>query len=209
MMILNLACLLIMLPFLVDAMRRSGIEKTSQEELFIWIGLTGLIFGILLLTRDLPEGVSLRYSGAAFLALTVGYSRALLSMTLLLLIIQPWLNAGLTLVIDALLPIWLMIVVVNLSRRFLPANPFVFLLGCSFIGLFLVYAVQQCVSLTFWAVSTGTPILPTLFSERTGLHLLLASGEATLEGMIITILVVYFPKAVLLFDDKFYLSRPM
>jgi len=41
-----------------------------------------------------------------------------------------------------------------------------------------------------------------------GLCLLLASGEATLEGMIITILVVYFPKAVAMFDDSFYLVKP-
>ncbi|ASJ76014.1 hypothetical protein [Granulosicoccus antarcticus] len=209
MIALQYACLLILLPCLLDAVRRSGIEKMSRDDLFIWIGLTGLIFGILLCTRDLPEGVTLKYSGAAFMALTLGYSRALLSMTLLLLITQPWANAGVVLLVDALLPIWLMIFVVNLSRRYLPANPFIFLLGCSFIGLFTVYAVQQCVGLAVWSVSVDTPILSTLFSERTGLHLLLASGEATLEGMIITILVVYFPQAVLLFDDEFYLSRPM
>jgi uncharacterized membrane protein len=206
---LQLASLLILLPFLLDAVRRSGIERISLDELFIWMGLTGLVFCILLLTRDLPEGVTLKYSGAAFMALTVGYSRALLSMALLLPITQPWASLGLTLLVDALLPIWLMLVVVRLSRRYLPANPFVFLLGCSFIGLFLVYAVQQCVGVLAWALLTDTPVLPALFSEQTGLRLLLAGGESTLEGMIITILVVYFPRAVLLFDDEFYLSRPM
>lgn len=206
---LQIASLLLVVPFLLDAVSRSGLEKTSLDELFIWMGLTGLVFGILLLTRDLPEGVTLKYSGAAFLALTVGYSRALLSMTLLLFITQPWSGLGLALLVDALLPIWLMLQVVRLSRRYLPANPFVFLLGCGFIGLFLVYAVQQCVGVIYWALLTDMPPLAVLFSEQTGLRLLLAGGEATLEGMIITILVVYFPRAVLLFDDQFYLSRPM
>lgn len=205
----QIAGLLILLPFLVDAVRRSELEKTSLDELFIWMGLTGLIFGILLLTRDMPEGVTLKYSGAAFLALTVGYSRALFSMTLLLLITQPWASMGLSLLVDGLLPIWLMLFVVRLSRRFLPANPFVFLLGCGFFGLFLVYAVQQCVGVVSWALLTGMPVGAELFSDETGLRLLLAGGESTLEGMIITILVVYFPRAVLLFDDDFYLSRPM
>ena len=72
-----------------------------------------------------------------------------------------------------------------------------------------MYAIQQCVGVVSWALLTETPVMAELFSEQTALRLLLAGGESTLEGMIITILVVYFPRAVLLFDDDFYLSRPM
>lgn len=205
----QIVCLLAMLPFVFDALRRSGLEKASVDEVLIWVGLTTLIFGILLLSRQMPEGISLKYSGAAFLALTVGYCRALMSMTLLLLITQPWADMGLILLIDALLPTWLMLVIVNLTRRFLPANPFVFMLGCGFFGLFIVYAVQQSAGVFFTALSGDQPAVDLLFSEHTGLRLLLAGGEATLEGMIITILVVYFPRAVMLFDDDYYLSRPM
>ncbi|MGQ7842900.1 hypothetical protein ACUNV4_00380 [Granulosicoccus sp. 3-233] len=206
---LQIVCLLVLLPFLLDACRRSALDKAALEDVLLWVGLTTLVFGILLLSSDMPEGISLKYSGAAFLALTVGYSRALLSMTLLLLITQSWADMGLILLIDALLPIWLMLVIVNLTRRFLPANPFVFLLGCGFFGLFIVYAVQQCAAVFLPALLAGELALDQLFSEQTGLRLLLAGGEATLEGMIITILVVYCPRAVMLFDDEFYLSRPM
>ncbi len=206
---LQIVCLLAMLPFLFDAFRRSGLERASLDDVLIWAGLTALVFGILLLSREMPEGISLKYSGAAFLALTVGYCRALLSMTLVLMITQPWADMGLILLIDALLPTWLMLFVVRLTRRFLPANPFVFMLGCGFFGLFIVYAVQQSAGVFVPALANGEAALDKLFSEQTGLRLLLAGGEATLEGMIITILVVYFPRAVLLFDDDFYLSRPM
>lgn len=205
----QLVCLLILLPFLFDALRRSGIQRAKLEDVLIWAGLTTLVFGILIMTKDLPEGVILKYSGAAFLALTIGYCRALLSMTLLLIITQPWTDIGMVLLIDGLLPTWLMLKLVGLSRRFLPANPFVFLLGCGFFGLFLVYAVQLSVGVLCWALLDGEAPMDMLFSEQTGLRLLLAGGEATLEGMIITILVVYFPRAVLLFDDDYYLSRPM
>ena len=205
----QIVCLLAMLPFVFDALRRSGLEKARVDDVLIWAGLTALVFGILLLARDMPEGISLKYSGAAFLALTVGYCRALVSMTLLLLITQPWADMGLILLIDALLPTWLMLFVVRLTRQFLPANPFVFMLGCGFFGLFIVYAVQQSAGVFFPAMLAGEPALDLLFSEQTGLRLLLAGGEATLEGMIITILVVYFPRAVMLFDDDYYLSRPM
>jgi uncharacterized membrane protein len=206
---LQIALWLLMLPFLLDALRRSGIERATLDELAVWVGLTSFIFAALLLSRTLPDGVTLSYSGSAFLALTLGYPRALLSMCLLLGITQPWSSLGQMLLVDALLPIWLMVSLVRLTRRYLPANPFVFLLGCGFLGLFFVYAVQQFASAALGALLPGTPLSAVMPSERIVWSLLLAGGEATLEGMIITVLVVYFPRAVRLFDDEFYLSRPM
>lgn len=202
-------CLSLWFPCVCLALRRSGLGDMSLDETLIWIALTVPVFGLLLLSRHLPDGISLSYSGAAFLALTLGFDRALLSMSLLLLITRTWSDWGTTLVIDALLPVWLMLLLARLSRRHLPANPFIFLLGLGFFGLFLVYAVQAGAGALVSAWLTGQPIGETMFSETTGLHLLLAGGEATLEGMVITLLVVYWPKAVRLFDDRFYLSRPM
>lgn len=199
---------MLFLPFLLDACKRSGLDQFDPLDLAIWFALTIFIFAAIALTVNMPEGVTLQYSGAAFLALTLGYSRALLSMGLLLLITQSWSTVGQALFIDALLPIWLMVSIVKLSRQYLPPNPFVFLLGCSFIGLFFVYALQEIAGSITTAVLLGLPVGSLVFAEQTAWSLLLASGEATLEGMIITILVVYLPRAVALFDDKFYLSKP-
>lgn len=200
---------LLFLPFLLHAFRNSGFELRNSAQILVWLALTGFIFGALALTRHMPDGVTLQYSGAAFLALTLGYHRALLSMALLLLIVRPISEWGVSLWIDALLPVWLMVWLVAMSRRFLPANPFVFLLGCSFIGLFAVSAVQKVAGTIAEALGQGLPAFSLLYSEQTAWSLLLVSGEATLEGMIITLLVVYYPQAVRLFDDQFYLSRPM
>lgn len=128
-------------------------------------------------------------------------------MTLLLLITQPLATIGQVLLLDALLPIWLMVSLVGASRRYLPPNPFVFLLGCSFFGLFFVYAIQEVASAFAMGLYQGTGALSVVFSEQTAWGLLLASGEATLEGMIITTLVAFHPTAVALFDDAFYLSK--
>ena len=206
---MQIVLLLAALPFILDALRRSVVELATLNELVIWIVLTTCVFAALRLTHNLPEGVTLQFSGAAFLALTIGYSRALLSMVLLLLITQPWPSMGQSLLVDALLPVWLMVWLVALSRRFLPANPFVFLLGCSFIALFFVYAVQEIVNAALTAWFTKQPVINAMFFDQTSWGLLLAGGEAILEGMIITVLVVFLPAAVTLFDDEFYLSRPM
>ena len=200
-----LLCLLCV-PFLIDAFRRSDIARCDSTDLAIWFALTILIFGALALTKNLPEGISLHYSGAAFLALTLGYSRALLSMSLLLLITQPLATIGQSILLDALLPIWLMVILARLSRRYLPANPFVFLLGCGFFGLFFVYAIQEVVGATAQGLVEGTGVLSVVLSDHTAWGLLLASGEATLEGMILSTLVAFYPKAVVLFDDAFYLA---
>ena len=209
MVLIQIVLLLLAAPLVIDAIRRSGLERVTLNDLAIWTALTVFVFAALLLTRNMPEGVTLQYSGAAFLALTVGYSRAVLSMILLLFITQPWSGLGQSLLVDAVLPVWLMVWLVALSRRFLPANPFSFLLGCSFFGLFIVYAVQECVDAGLTALFTGQPAISAMFFEQTSWGLLLAGGEATLEGMVITVLVVFLPRAVYLFDDEFYLSRPM
>lgn len=206
-MIQVVLCLLLC-PFLVDAFKRSGIERSDPAEFAICFALTAFIFAALVLSKGMPEGVTLQYSGAAFLALTLGYCRALLSMTLLLLITQPLATIGQAVLIDALMPIWLMHNLVALTRRYLPANLFVFLLGCGFFGLFIVYAMQEVIGSVALALNHGEPMLSRVFSEPTVWGLLLASGEATLEGMILTILVVYIPKAVATFDDSFYLAKP-
>jgi len=112
-----------------------------------------------------------------------------------------------SLIAEAVVPVWLACALVAASRRLLPLNPFVFLLGCGFLGLFLVGAVQLVLgagaAALLGAEEGAMSLTP---SERLIWGLLLAAGEATLEGMLITVLVVYAPRAVATFDERFYLS---
>ena len=130
-------------------------------------------------------------------------------MALLLVITQPLATLGQSLLVDAIFPVWLSVSMVMWTRKYLPANPFVFLLGCGFLGLFFVYCAQVIVGAMVDAVLTGQPVLDFLLSEQTIWSLLLAGGEATLEGMIISILVAFSPTAVTLFDDDFYLKKTL
>ena len=74
-------------------------------------------------------------------------------------------------------------------------------------GLFLVGAVQLALGTVVSALlgaEVGT--MPLATSERPIRGVLLAAGEATLEGMLVTVLVVYAPRAVATFDERFYLT---
>lgn len=205
----EIAALALFVVFLLEALVRVRREGVPRADLPIWIALGGFVFAMSLLSADLAREATLRYHGAAFLALTLGYGRALPTVGAIVAATSAPGTLGSALLVDALVPIWLTCSLVALSRRHLPPNPFVFLLGCAFFGIFAVGALQLALgtAATAWlGADGGTMALPA--SERLLFGLLLAAGEATLEGMLISVLVVYAPRAVRLFDDRFYLARP-
>ena len=200
----------------LEAARRARWNAPLPEHLH-WALATAFVLLGHRMRIDLEYGVSLHYLGSAFLALLLGYPRALLSIALIQLTQCLWPEAG---AIDAsrlshwgirtllagVLPIWTMWLIVGASLRWLPRNPFVFLLGCGLFGLFVSYALQLSASLMFWHWF-GEAVPETVSENLLPYAMLLASGEAWLEGMLITLLVVYLPGSVRLFDEAFYLAR--
>lgn len=88
------------------------------------------------------------------------------------------------------------------TRRFLPANMFVYLLGNGFFGAIAVLALTGMMTLGVHkalvtpAMAGGDPV---------AFMLLLSWGEAFLTGFMLTIFTVYRPEWVLTFDDRVYL----
>lgn len=195
------------MAIVMEAARRVNWRGAAIDEHNRWAIATATVFIGHQMTAMLPAGIALHYLGGAALALVLGYPRAILSMALILtldnLMLEHPGSLGLRLLLDGVLPVLAMTLIVTFARRHLPPNLFVFLLGCGFFGLFAVYALQQAVGLTLrqWL----DPIAPLASEGFLGYALLLAGGEATLEGMVITILVVYLPGSVRLFDEGFYL----
>lgn len=191
-----------------DAVRRAGIAAASTRDHLIWATATAAVFLGHQMTISLPGGVELHYMGSAFLALLLGYPRAILSMTLILLasaLMKGSLAAlGVQIIFHAVIPVTLMMIVSRTIQRTLPPNLFVFLLGNGFIGLFIAYALEHFIALGGRALLVGSDTMA--IADLTPYALLLASGEAWLEGMLITVLVVFAPGAVRMFDDEVYLQ---
>ncbi len=90
-----------------------------------------------------------------------------------------------------------------------------FLLGVGFLGLFAAYALPllAAAGLGAWALAgaSGPPLRTQALTDYWAMllpyALLLASGEAWLEGMLTTLLVVFAPGSVRLFDERHYLRR--
>lgn len=201
--------LLLVAVLCTDAIRRADIAQASTREHLIWAMATAAIFLGHQMTIGLPSGIELHYMGSAFLALLLGYPRAILSMVLVLLasaLMQGsvWV-LGVQIIFHAAIPITLMMIISRAIQRMLPPNLFVFLLGNGFIGLFITYALEHFIALGGRALLISADT--NSYADLTPYALLLASGEAWMEGMIITVLVVFAPGAVRMFDDAVYL-RP-
>ncbi|MFK7964737.1 MAG: energy-coupling factor ABC transporter permease [Burkholderiaceae bacterium] len=200
--------------FCADAVRRAGILQASMRDHMIWALATAAVFLGHQMSINLPGGIELHYMGSAFLALLLGYPRALLSMTLVLLgsaLMKGAITSlGVQIFFHAVIPITLMMIISRTIQRTLPPNLFICLLGNGFIGLFLAYAFEHLIALGGRALLISDDLGPgaMTLSDITPYALLLASGEAWLEGMVITVLVVFAPGVVRMFDDAFYLRPP-
>lgn len=195
---------------LIDAARRAGWRAPRNDQLF-WATAVALVWSARQMIVTLPGGLNLQYLGAAWLTLLLGYPRAVVSMAAIIAIEALVSRVGmprfaLPFLFLAVAPAWLMWLIARACRRWLPGNLFVFLLGTSFVGLLLAYALPLVLaaSLTSWLVNSNAP---DYWQSMLPYALLLAGGESWLEGMLITLLVVSVPDNVQLFDQKYYLRR--
>lgn len=203
----------------LDAARRADWQSPAREHA-VWALATAGVFLARQMTVTLPGGLSLQYIGAAWLALLLGYPRAVLSMTLIALAHAaqfglPVTAQAMPLLLLGIAPAWLIWLITRSCRRWLPPNLFVFLLGAAFLGLFVAYALPllAAAAIGAWALA-GTPgpadqvqALADYWALMLPYALLLATGEAWLEGMLTTLLVVFAPGTVRLFDERHYLKR--
>lgn len=176
------------------------------------------------LTVSMPGGISLAYLGTAWLTLLLGYPRAVVSGAAILALDalrrpRPIEALGFELLLFVVACAWLMWAIAHICRRRLPANPFVFLVGVSFVGLFVAYALPLLAAAALGGVAialdgeaaagaggvASAHALAQYLRLAVPYALLLAAGEAWIEGMLTTLLVVYVPGSVRLFDEAHYL----
>ncbi len=205
------------LVLLADAVRRAQWNAPAREHA-MWAVTTAMILLGRQMTISIAGGLSLQYLGAAWLALLLGYPRAVVSMVLISLVDalqfeRSWPAQSLSLLVLGIAPAWLMWAITRVCRTRLPPNLFVFLLGAGFFGLFVAYAIPLLVAASLGALTLASASPDGAGSEAVALYwdlvlpyaLLLAAGEAWLEGMLTTLLVVFAPGAVRLFDEAHYL----
>lgn len=156
-----------------------------------------------------PMPMRLQLSGACLITLLLGWPLAV--PVLCLIGLAAGLIASLSLAQQLELTLWLGLVPATLAmglglvlRRWLPHNPFVYILGRGFLGT--VACLMITALLAHWAgrpTPTGTE--PELAWVA---RWLLAWGDAVLTGMMAAICVAYRPHWLATWSDRIYIAPP-
>lgn len=155
-------------------------------------------------------GLSLHLLGAMLCTLVFGPSWAVIALSLALISVYismpaDWALFGLNACLLVFLPVLISRVLAHLVRR-LPSNIFVFI----FVGGF--FSSAGVVLLTGWTLTAMLWLMQiypwdSLLEDFASYWLLVAFSEAWLTGMLLTVLVVYQPERVVMFDATRYIDQ--
>ena len=160
---------------------------------------------------DLGQGVALQLVGVPLVTLMLGPAVAIWCATLAAAFFSVALDqSGGVLIWNAFFLGVVPALATDLGRRavaqWLPAHPFVYILGNGFFVAGLAATVAQLCSAAL-LLATGPENGSALFAQYAPFILLIGFGEATLSGMLLTLMVVYLPNWVATFEDRHYLRR--
>ncbi|MGE5171507.1 MAG: energy-coupling factor ABC transporter permease [Rudaea sp.] len=198
------------IPLLGWAGWRARWRRLEGEHIHVWLAT---ILGLALLwsvKASLASGLVFHLLGVPLFTLLAGPWLALIGTAIAVAVVTiagdgSWINGGLAVLALGVAPVVTTTVVLRAAERWLPPNPFVYIFVAAFFGpaLAMLTAGTLVALGTIAAEALPAPVvfqfLPYL------LHL--AFGEATVTGMLVTLLVVYRPAWVGTFDNARYLRE--
>ena len=200
---------------LVEALRRGHVADAFGAGWIAPLAALLICFVGWSLGPKLGADFQVRFLSSAPLTLLFGYVRALTLLTLIVLAHGVWhfsgatafgAGIGINLLLHAILPVWLMAWLCGQVKLRLPRNPLCFMLGCGLFCAFITLCAQ-------WSASAAL-VLAFAPERAAGLintlpySLLFSWGEAFMGGMVITVLSVFHPESVALYDEAHYLPAP-
>ncbi|MCE1242456.1 energy-coupling factor ABC transporter permease [Oryzomicrobium sp.] len=177
----------------------------------VWLGSIVALTLLWSLKAGVLPGLSLHLLGAMVFTLEVGPNLAFLGLTAVLAAVTlngsaGWEAFGLNALLMVALPVGLSWGLFRLGDRYLPKNVFVFIFANGFFGSALVVFLTGLTVLLALG-SAGLYPFGTLFEDYLPYFLLLGFSEGWLAGMVVTLMVIYRPEWVSLFDDAQYLAK--
>jgi uncharacterized membrane protein len=175
----------------------------------VWYGTILCLTGLWGIRASLVSGVTFHLLGASLFVLLAGPRLALVGTALVVAIVTAlrdglWSGYALNTLVTAAMPIAVTTAVLRASERWLPRNPFVYIFVVAFFGSALGMLAAGCLAFGA-AVLGGAPPETIMLEQLLPLLINLAFGEATVTGMVITLLVVYRPTWVATYEEARYL----
>lgn len=208
----HVVMLVLTVAVLAATVRRAPWRRlldSSQLNLLLGfaVGLT-LIWS---LKAGVKPGLALHMLGAMAATLALGPWLAIVALGLALSGITlngtvEWSAWAINFMLMVAWPVLVAFAVLRFVERWLPANFFIFIFVISFAGAALTVALQGVVA-SAALVLAGAYSAEFLLSDYLPFFLLLGFAEAWISGALITLLVVYRPDWVAMFDDHRYLAN--
>ena len=177
----------------------------------VWLGTCVSLMVLWSIHSGLPRGLDFHLLGATAFTLMFGPQLAILGLSVVvsMLVVTgrlPIEAFSVNVLFLAVLPVTVSHGILRAVEGTLPRNFFIYIFVTAFFGAALAMAASGSTAIGLVA-AFGAPPLALLAEQFMPYCLLLAFAEATLTGMVITLLVVYRPQWVGTFDDARYLSR--
>jgi uncharacterized membrane protein len=189
------------------------LNHDNSDRMNVWFGAMVVLMLVWSMKAGAKPGLNLHLLGATAFTLMVGRQLAIIGLSIVLAAVtfnlslkglHGWQAFALNALVLAVLPVFVAHAVLRLVERYLPPNIFVYFFVAAFFGGALA-AVSSGLfsSLLLWLADVYAADL--LFSDYLPFYMLLGFAEAWLNGAAITLMVVYYPRWVVSFDDRRYL----
>lgn len=182
-------------------------DKNRQHVIF---GFTAIVFFLWIFRAGIYTGLSVHFLWLSALVLTLGFRWACLSASIALLGItatgaDSWEMIGINGLVGVLTPISVTYLIYMIAFHRIPRNVFVYIFVCAFLPGALVIAMKMGLLGAVY-FTEGIYDWTTVRDNYLILIPLLLFPEGLLNGMTMTLLVVYKPHWVVTFHDKFYIA---
>ncbi|AEY02500.1 hypothetical protein GU3_13735 [Oceanimonas sp. GK1] len=162
-----------------------------------------------MLQAGIRDGLEVHFLGLTTLALMLGWRLSQLMALLALALVtafgvEPWSEFGVNLVLGVMLPIAVSYFVFLLTYSYLYRHLFVYIFVAGFFNAALTMAAKS-LAMAGYMVWSGQYGWPMVQNDYLSILPLLLFPEALLNGMAITLLVVFRPQWVCTFYDRDYL----
>ena len=197
-------------PVLALALLRAPWSRFADgEQVHVWYGTLFALILLWSIQATVGEGFTFHLLGIAALTLTAGPALALVGSAAAVLVLMlvkggVWASGPLAWVTMAALPVAVTWATLRLAERRLPPNFFVYVFVVAFFGAALSLIAAGLAGAVVLTLGAGRPA-ELVFGDYVPYLVYLAFGEATLNGMALTLLVVYRPHWVVSFDDRRYI----
>jgi len=174
----------------------------DNEASHVWLGAI-VVASLLWRIGAHVDGLHFHLLGATVLTLMFDWPLALVAVAIAAATASAdWQTYSLHALVAGAIPVASSRVVLRLAERFLPPHLFVYVFVSAFFSGGLAMLASGGVASLLQSAAAARAS-----DDALAMWLLLAFGEATLTGMIVTLAVVYKPQWVATFDDARYIRR--